>query len=469
MDKKLHDLLYTLSANILNMVLGIITALLIPKFLGIEEYGYLNIFIFYLGYTGFMHLGFIDGVYVKYGKYDYNELPKEKFRSYFRFLLIFQILIALILGIITKVYIGELIRQRIIYFICINMILINFITFFSFINQFTRRFKVYSINLILTKLLYVAGSVLFFVLGFKNHMYFIVLLTTINVIILVKNTMKDKELIFGKSESIRENFLDIKNNIYVGFFVMIGTFISILIIGIDRLFIDKFFSLKDFSMYSFAFSVLSIFYVLINSITTVIYPYLARTDEQQIKKGYKLIKTLLIILIGASLSGFFILKIIILSFLPKYIDALGILIILTPTVLLSGQNTILIANYYKVLKFQKEYALNNIIALALGISTSIIAYIFFKSTTGMASAALASFIFWVTYSDHFFIKKFNIKLTKIQILEFLVIILFLLIAYSFNWYMGLIIYLFAFTILIIVVCNRELKDILVFFKNKKTQ
>ena len=346
------------------------------------------------------------------------------------------------------------------------MVLINFTSLFAFINQFTRRFKVYSINLILTKLLYVIGSLFLFYLGLKSHMFFIVLLTAINAIILVKNIIQYKELIFGKSLSIRSNILDLNNNIYVGFFVMLGNFISILIIGIDRLFIDRFFNLAAFAMYSFAFSVLSIFYVLINSITTVIYPYLARTDKKQIKKGYRLIKTLLIILIGASLSGFFILKIIVLVFLPKYVGALSIMIILTPTVLLSGQNTILIANYYKVLKFQKEYALNNIIALGLGFSTCTIAYVLFKSTTGMASAALVSFILWITYSDHFFKKKFNMKLIKIQLLELLVITLFLVTAYNFNWYMGLIIYLVAFTILILVICNKELKDIFILFKKK---
>ena len=112
MDKRVHDLFYTLSANILNMVLGIVTALLIPRFLGIEQYGYLNIFIFYVSYTGFMHFGFIDGIYIKYGNYDYNDLPREKFRSYFRFMLIMQLTIAVALCIITKIFVVDLIRQK---------------------------------------------------------------------------------------------------------------------------------------------------------------------------------------------------------------------------------------------------------------------------------------------------------------------------------------------------------------------
>ena len=45
-------------------ILSAITALIVPKVLGITEYGYWQLFIFYTSYTGFFHLGLNDGFYL---------------------------------------------------------------------------------------------------------------------------------------------------------------------------------------------------------------------------------------------------------------------------------------------------------------------------------------------------------------------------------------------------------------------
>ena len=78
MDKRLKDLMYAFSANFLNFLMGFVTGFIIPKFLGIDDYAYLKIFTFYVTYVGVAHLGFLDGIYIKYGAYDYKDLPKEK-------------------------------------------------------------------------------------------------------------------------------------------------------------------------------------------------------------------------------------------------------------------------------------------------------------------------------------------------------------------------------------------------------
>src|SRR3712207_3119929 len=92
-DKKIRDFLYTMGANIITLITSLVMIFVVPKALSISEYGYFKIFTFYLGYIGIFHLGFNDGIYVNYGNYDYETLPREKFRAYFKFLTIFQVLV----------------------------------------------------------------------------------------------------------------------------------------------------------------------------------------------------------------------------------------------------------------------------------------------------------------------------------------------------------------------------------------
>ena len=100
----------------------------------------------------------------------------------------------------------------------------------------------------------------------------------------------NKELVFGKADSLKNTFKDAKSLIGIGFFVMIGNFMTNIILGIDRLFVDAFFTIKDFAIYSFAYSLISLFYILLNSVTMVIYPYLKRTNKDIYKQTYETIR-----------------------------------------------------------------------------------------------------------------------------------------------------------------------------------
>lgn len=120
-SKGVKDLGYTLMANFLMLLSGIASTFIIAKIWTTDVtkwYAYSKVFTLYLGYVGFFHFGFNDGVMVNYGNYDYETLPRKKFRSYFRFLLCFQVGIALMLSLISFVVTKDYIRLMIDLFIC---------------------------------------------------------------------------------------------------------------------------------------------------------------------------------------------------------------------------------------------------------------------------------------------------------------------------------------------------------------
>lgn len=466
MDKRLKDLMYAFSANFLNFLMGFVTGFIIPKFLGIDDYAYLKIFTFYVTYVGVAHLGFLDGIYIKYGAYDYKDLPKEKFRGYVKFLLIFQVIEAIILSILAFVIIGNENRKIIVLFTIFNMIILNLTSLWAFIHQFTKRFKLFSINTILTKLLYVIGSLGLIFGGLLGYLNYVILQTIINIIILLIYTYYNKELVFGKADSIKNTLSEAKNLIGMGFFVMIGNFMSTIILGIDRIFVDRFFTIKDFAIYSFAYTLISLFYILLNSVQMVIYPYLTRAKENTYKQVYEVIRISITMLMSVTLCGYFVIKFIVATFLPQYTDSFRILIFLVPTVIYSGQINILIGNYYKVLQKTKEYTQNNIIAFILSIITNVIAYILYKDIAAIAVATLISFILWLVYSDWYFIKTIKVNVTRAYILDFLVIAIFLFSAYFFEWYIGLFVYIVLLGILLAVNNRKDIINLISMIKKR---
>jgi len=458
-DRRLRDLTYTLSANIVSLIGGLLITFVVPKLLSIDEYAYFRVFTFYLGYVGVFHFGFNDGIYINYGKYDYENLPREKFRAYFKFLCIFQSIIAALLFCAAAIIVQDKGRLLIYLFLSINIVLVNVIGYFDFISQFVRRFKVYSLNLILSKGLYILGIIGFFFVNQKSGIYFIVLQTIVNVIIFSIYVARYKDLVFGKSLGIKKAGRDIKNNISIGFFIMLGNFVTIIIIGIDRMFVDKFFTTRDFAMYSFAVSLLSLFYLILNAITTVVYPYLTRSEDKHKGKTYETMKSVIFIVIGYCLAGYFVFDLVVRLYIPQYTEALKITAIIFPTILLSGEINIVTQNYYKTLKLQKDYTKNNIAAVIIALITIIIAFLLFKSVTAIAVCSLLSFYLWEIYGDRFFKKILHINTLRHHAAEALTIAAFIALTLKAKWYIGLLLYAAIFTVIVFVFFKKDIKEI----------
>lgn len=467
-DRRLRDLSYTLGANVVSLISGLLIAFVIPKLLSIEEYAYLRVFTFYLGYVGIFHFGFNDGVYINYGKYDYDNLPREKFRTYFKFLVLFQSAIAVLVFVVSSILSKDNGRIIIYGFLCINIILVNIIGYFDFISQFVRRFKVYSFNVVLSKVLYILGILSVFFINNRSGIYFIILQTFINILVVFIYILRYKDIIFGKGENLSDAKEDIKSNFTTGFLIMVGNFATIIIIGIDRIFVDKFYTVKDFAMYSFAVSLLSMFYLILNAITTVVYPYLTRSNDKNKGKTYETMKSAIFIALGFCISGYFIFDIIVRKFIPQYIDALSITAIIFPTIVLSGEINIVTQNYYKTMKLQKQYTKNNIAAVTIAVITILISVIFFKSLTAIAVSSLVSFFIWELYGDNFFKRNIGCKTARHHIAEILSISLFIYLTLNFKWYIGFIIYLIIFTVIVFVFLKNDIREIIKIARKKET-
>ena len=465
-ESNLKNFIYTIGANVISLLAGIFATFVIPKMLSIEEYAYLRLFTFYLGYVGIFHFGFNDGIYVNYGKYDYEDLPKKRFRTYFLFLISFQILVALWVSVSAIFFQADYSRKIVFLILALNIIFLNLTSYFDYISQVTKRFKLYSFNMILSKILYVLGVLAYVFINNDKGMYFIILQTIINLIVMVIYGVRYKEIIWGKRMNLLEIKLDIKNNFATGFFVMIGNFMSIFIIGVDRIIIDKYFTVEEFAMYSFAVSLLSMFYIIVNAVTVFIYPYLSRNSNNSYGKDYLKMKKMIFIVIGMCLIAYYPFKFIIEIYIPKYLGALRITEIIFPTILLSSEINIVSANFYKILKLQKDYTKNNIIAGSFAVISAVVAYLVFKSSTAIAFSSLLSFFVWSLYSDYFFSKKFNISISRIKLIETITIIIFLILSFKCVWYIGMILYFVCFSTILYMFFKNDIKEICLLIKNK---
>ena len=84
-----RNISYSVIANLVSFLVGVTVVLLVPKLLGVEEYGYFQLFLFFISYVGFFHFGWADGIVLRYAGEHWERLNRPRFagQTFFSFFL----------------------------------------------------------------------------------------------------------------------------------------------------------------------------------------------------------------------------------------------------------------------------------------------------------------------------------------------------------------------------------------------
>lgn len=69
---------------------------ILPKVLGVAEFGYWQLYMFYSLYTMIFQLGLADGIYLRIGGKKYEEINLSILKSQYIILMMFQVILELL-------------------------------------------------------------------------------------------------------------------------------------------------------------------------------------------------------------------------------------------------------------------------------------------------------------------------------------------------------------------------------------
>ena len=401
-----------ISSNLLTLLVSLFMGFVIPKYLSVDDYAYYHIYQLYIAYAGFFHLGLVNGIYLKYGHLDVDELPVNDFRKYSRAMVILQLGMAALLLVILFLLFPEDRNIGVAYaFTIVNIPLMNIKWFYSSINQFTKRFVIDSAVTYMQNVLQCVMVAAVIIFSLYNYLVLLIAVTLINLICMIAVMIQNKQFVnvFAITKEETKPDRSVGSLIKGGFFFMISEFVAIIILGIDSIFVQNLFTLTDFAMYSFAVSIISVMYTLISTVSNLIYPYLVRVDDDKYAKYYTLMSDVLTFVALMSMLAFYVAKFLVINWLDKYEASLFIASILFGTVIFRTLIMLVCGNYFKVLKMTKEYTKNNFFSIVLAFVLDFLAYIIFKDCTYIAYASLLAFIIWYVVTDFVFIKRLQIE------------------------------------------------------------
>ena len=119
------NLIYALIAQTISLLLSLIISFIVPKFLGVEEFGYWQLFVFYSSYVNIAQLGISDGLYLRLGGENYKDLDFEVIGSQFKIFVIGQVIISGVILLISTLFIDNIQRKYILIAVAIYLFLYN--------------------------------------------------------------------------------------------------------------------------------------------------------------------------------------------------------------------------------------------------------------------------------------------------------------------------------------------------------
>jgi O-antigen/teichoic acid export membrane protein len=441
---------YTLSSNLISLIISTLVVLIVPKLVGVEEYGYWQLYLFYVSYVGFLHFGWNDGIYLRYGGEEYVKLDKRLFFSQFYMLVITQIIIAGIIFFATQTFIGDANRVFILQTTAICLLLTNVRHMLLFILQATNRIKEYAQVTMIGRVLYFSIIILFLLMGIREYKLMIVadLIGRFISLLLAMNFCKD--IVFRKMSSFYFSFQEMFENIIVGIKLMFANIASMLIIGVVRFGIERSWDVETFGKVSLTLSASNLMMLFINAVGIIMFPILRRTEEKKLPGIYSVMRDFLMVVLLGLLVGYYPLKTLLSSWLPKYSESLMYMALVFPMFIYEGKMALLINTYLKTLRKEKLMLKINLISVSLSIMFTLFTTIIFKNLDIAILSIVVLLAFRSILAEYILSEILKLNMVKDILLELSLTVFFILTGWYINSWATLLLYGTAYMTYLII-------------------
>jgi O-antigen/teichoic acid export membrane protein len=217
-----------------------------------------------------------------------------------------------------------------------------------------------------------------------------------------------RDLICGYFKKIAFSELNIIRIFKTGIPLLLSNFISTVILTIDKQFVDFFFTIEDFSIYSFAFSLISMIFFIISSIGILLYPELKKGKVEKFSLSYYILNKLIILIVLMGLIFYFPMNLLITNFLPEFTRSLIIFRIALPMLMFTSSIIVVKHNFYKIYSKNVTFFVIGIIVLLLSIISMYLVVSFFNNIFFITLSSLIISIFWYFILEFYMVIKYKI-------------------------------------------------------------
>lgn len=460
MNKFRKNLIFAFIAQGTSTLLSILISLILPKILGVDEFAYWQLFIFYSGYVGLFHFGLSDGLYLRYGGTNIEEMDNSLIGSQFRFMVIWQTIISGVALLIIPFIVVDDERSFVWILTAIYLVVANATWCLGFIFQAANKTKIYSIGIIISKVLFIITLIVFVSMKRYDFKLYVILYVGAQAIAMFYSIVKGWRFITAKwipvRYTLRETFYNMRNGINLTF----SNIASSLILGFGRGFVDSHWDISVFGVFSLAISLVNFVLQFITQVSMVMFPALRQVSEEKRNDIYKVLRDSIGIILCGVLIFYVPMRLILTWWLPNYADSLRYLSIILPICVFDGKMQMLYNTYMKVLRKERSLLYINVFSCLLSFGLCILLTLIYDNVIMAVAAMIMAIAARSIISSVYLSKVMNIEHEKNLLFEVLLTAAFIFFNFSFSPWVAFVAYTAMLTV-VLMIKHKQLKEIIV--------
>lgn len=436
-----------------SLFISCLLALFVPKVLGIDEYGYWQLFIFYSSYVGFFHFGLNDGIYLLFGGKTREEIDKSSIKSQFLFVVAMQLVIAACVVVVSFFTIDDSHRMFVVAAVAFFMVTGNATSFLGYIFQAMNETKLYSFSVLVNSLAFLLPLVVLLVLRISSFEIYIVFYLVAKVISLIFCLLRSLDFLkvafLPASKTFKRSFECMR----VGIKLTLANVLNMLIVGVIQFLADWEWGIEFFGQVSLAFSMVTFFMTFISQASMVLFPALRQANKADLVAFFERTRDATNFFLPGILVLYQPFAWILTIWLPQYAFSFQLFSFLFPICVFDGKMDVVGATYLKVIRGEKALLLINFTAVVISALGSYCGIVLFHSIELAIISALIAIIWRGFFSEYLVEKKLNCGSSKTNIGLVILALIFIVSNVIVGGLLSTVFYLFAYTSFLLV--NRK--------------
>ncbi len=360
------------ATNALLLLVSLASTLIFPKLLGVGDYSFWQLYVFYVGYVGVMQFGWNDGIYLRYGGHLYGQLERSRFAVQFWLLVATQVVIGVVVVLAAWVLVPDADRAFILAMTGVATLVLGTRAFFFFVWQATNLIGHYARALALEQVVFITAVTIWFLTGGTGYHGLILCDLLAKSVSLVVSVYWCRDLVIERVHAKKADLSEAWLNVSVGIKLMLANLASMLVVGVVRFAIERHWDVVTFGKVSLSLSVSSLVMVFVNAVGVVVFPTLRRIDPARKPELFLTLRTLYLPIAAMLLMLYFPLRIGLGLWLPDYAESLRYLGLLFPVFVFEGRMALLINSFLKDLREERSMLLVNLGGVGLSMVLSVI-------------------------------------------------------------------------------------------------
>lgn len=403
-----------------SFLLSVLTSLLVPKVLGVEEFGYWQLFLFYASYTGFFSFGIADGLYLVEGGTERGAIDKRKVNSAFWFGFAYEVPIAIAVALVCLLAGLDQNREFVILSTAVYMVVSYAWCALGYVFQAMNETKLYSFAVMANKLAFLVPLAALLLMRCSAFEPFVVSYVASHCFSLAYCAWKGRDILGAGLYPPRRAASTGIEYIRVGVKLMLANIASMLILGVARFLIDAEWGIETFGELSLSLSMVNFFLAFVSQASMVLFPALRQSDGKERLKVYSAMREVLTIVLPSAYLLCFPMVWLIGLWLPQYAGSLHYFVYLLPLCVFDGKMNLLGTTFFKVLRGESTLLKVNITTALLSLVGTFIGVYALRSVDVVICAVVVAFAFRSLLSEAIISKRVGDKESLLPLGEVLV-------------------------------------------------